>query len=712
MEYPYPILRKQLDLAGRNLVLETGRMGKQAGGAIYISYGDTCLLATATASSQPREGIDFFPLTVDYEERLYSVGKIPGGFIKREGRPSEKAILSSRLIDRPIRPLFPEGYHNDVQIAATVLSVDQDNSPDITALNGASAALHISGIPFKEPVGAVIVGYVNGQLVINPTVEEAAKSLFHLTVAGTKDAVMMVEAGCKEISEELCLEAIMFGHEKIKEIVEFIEEFRAEALELGLAKEKQVPVLDVVDPELEKAVKDYAEELLQKALLNKNKAEREENVKKIKDDTLFHFTEINPDNLKDVDSVLDTIIKNYVRKLISVDKIRPDGRALDEIRTITCETAVLPRTHGSGLFTRGQTQVLTIATLGAIGDEQILDGLGVEESKRYLHHYNFPPYSVGETRPMRGPGRREIGHGALAERALEPMIPSEEEFPYTIRLVSEVLESNGSSSMGSVCGSTLALMDAGVPIKAPVAGVAMGLIKEGDFYSILTDIQGLEDANGDMDFKVAGTSKGITAIQMDIKISGISRDILRDALEQARKGRLFIMDKLLTAISEPRSELSPYAPRIITMTIDPEKIRDVIGPGGKTIKKIVDETGAKIDIEDDGRVFIAAINTEAGERAMQMIENLTKEVVVGELYMGKVMRIMNFGAFVEILPGKEGLVHISQLAEERTNKVEDVVSIGDKILVKVTEIDRQNRINLSRKEALREQKAPEEGKDN
>lgn len=707
MEYPYPILRKQMELAGRKLVLETGRMGKQAGGAIFICYGDTCLLTTATSSAEPREGIDFFPLTVDYEERLYSVGKIPGGFIKREGRPSEKAILSSRLIDRPIRPLFPKGYHNDVQIVATVMSVDQDNLPDITAINGASAALHISDIPFKEPIGAVVVGYVDEHLVINPTVEEAEKSLFHLTVAGTKDAVMMVEAGCKEISEELCLEAIMFGHEKIREIVQFIEEFREEAFKLGLAKEKQVPELAVIEPELEQTVKDYAEVSLQKALINKNKLEREEAVDKIRDEAVLHFTEIYPENLKDVNKVLDTIIKSYIRKLITVDKIRPDGRALDEIRTITCEAGVLPRTHGSGLFTRGQTQVLTIATLGAIGDEQILDGLGVEDSKRYMHHYNFPPYSVGEARPMRGPGRREIGHGALAERALEPMIPTEEEFPYTIRLVSEVVESNGSTSMGSVCGSTLALMDAGVPIKAPVTGIAMGLIKEGDYYSILSDIQGLEDANGDMDFKVAGTSKGITAIQMDIKIAGINKDILGDALEQARQGRMFIMEKLLQAIPKPRLELSPYAPRIITMVIDPEKIRDVIGPGGKTIKKIVDDTGAKIDIEDDGRVFIAAVNNEAGEKAMQMIEDLTREVVVGELYMGKVMRIMNFGAFVEILPGKEGLVHISQLAEERTNKVEDVVSIGDQILVKVTEIDRQGRINLSRKEAIREQKSTE-----
>jgi polyribonucleotide nucleotidyltransferase len=527
-------------------------------------------------------------------------------------------------------------------------------------------------------------------------------------VAGTKDAVMMVEAGCKEITEEECLEAIMFGHEKIKEIVNFIEAFREEALKLGIAKEKKVPALYTIDENLEKAVREYAQEPLQRALIIKNKLEREDEAGKVKDDTLQHFSEIYPENLKDIKNLLETIVKEYVRKLITVDKIRPDGRALDEVRNITCEVGILPRTHGSGLFTRGQTQVLTITTLGAMGDEQILDGLGVEESKRYMHHYNFPPYSVGETRPMRGPGRREIGHGALAERALEPMIPSEEEFPYTIRLVSEVVESNGSTSMGSVCGSTLSLMDAGVPIKSPVAGVAMGLIKEGDYYSILTDIQGLEDANGDMDFKVAGTSQGITAIQMDIKIAGISRDILRDALEQARKGRLFIMDKMLSVINQPRTELSAYAPRIITTTIDPDKIRDVIGPGGKIIKKIVEDTGVKIDIEDDGRVFIAAVDMEAGQKALKIIEDLTREVEVGKLYMGKVNRIMNFGAFVEILPGKEGLVHISHLAEERVGKVEDVVSIGDEILVKVTEIDRQGRINLSRKEAMRQQKKSSE----
>lgn len=697
------VLRKSIEVGGRVLTLETGRMAKQASGAVFATYGDTAVLATATASPEPREGIDFFPLTVDYEERLYSVGKIPGGFIKREGRPSEKAILSSRLIDRPIRPLFPKGYRNDVHIVATVLSVDQDNPPDVLAMNGASAALHLSHIPFLGPIGAVTVGLVDDEFVINPTVEQEEKSLLHLTVAGTKDAVMMVEAGAKEVPEEVILEAIMYGHSEIIKIVEFIEEFRQEALAQGLAVEKQEPILQEISQELEEDVRAFAQEKLLAAVQTKEKHEREEKIQGVKDETLLHFAEKYPEETKDINTVLDTMLKEIVRKLITVDKIRPDGRALDEIRPITCEVGVLPRTHGSGLFTRGQTQVLSVVTLGAIGEEQIIEGLGVEESKRYLHQYNFPPYSVGEARPMRGPGRREIGHGALAERALEPMIPSEDEFPYTIRVVSEVLESNGSTSMGSVCGSTLALMDAGVPIKKPVAGVAMGLVKHGEHFSILTDIQGIEDALGDMDFKVAGTKTGVTAIQMDIKIAGIDREILKEALEQARKGRLYIMDRMLEVIEAPRPELSPYAPRIISTTVDPEKIRDIIGPGGKTIKKIIDETGVKIDIEDDGKVFIAAVDVKAAERALKIINNLTREVEVGEIYLGKVQRITSFGAFIEILPGKEGLCHISQLALERVEKVEDVVSVGDEILVKVTEIDRQGRINLSRKEVLKEQ---------
>lgn len=708
MAYQNPILKKEITVAGRVLSLETGRLANQAGGAVLVQYGDTCVLVTATSSAKPREGIDFFPLTVDYEERLYSVGKIPGGFIKREGRPTEQAILSGRMIDRPIRPLFPKGYRNDVQIVATVLSVEQDNQPDIASIVGASAALHISDIPFKEPIAGVAVGLIDGEVIINPTQTQSEQSELHLTVAGTAEAVMMVEGGANEVSEEVCLNAIMAGHEQIKEIIKFIEEFRQEALELGLAKEKRVPDLYEIDPELEQAVRTFATQKIHDSVLTKDKLEREAKLDAVKEEVLAEFSEEYPENIKDILAVYDTILKETVRKLITVDKIRPDGRALDEIRPVTCEVGLLPRTHGSGLFTRGQTQVLTVTTLGPIGDEQILDGLGVEESKRYMHHYNFPSFSVGETRPSRGPGRREIGHGALAERALLPMIPSEEDFPYTIRLVSEVVESNGSSSMGSVCGSTLSLMDAGVPIKAPVSGIAMGLVKDGEDYSILTDIQGMEDALGDMDFKVAGTEKGVTAIQMDIKIAGLSQDILKDALEQARKGRLFILERMMQAISKPREELSPYAPRIITMTIDPEKIRDVIGPGGKTIKKIIDETGVKIDIEDDGRVFIAAIDGDAGQKALKIIEDLTKDVEVGKIYIGKVQRIMNFGAFVEILPGKEGLVHISHLAEERVGKVEDVVSVGDEILVKVTEIDRQGRVNLSRKEALRQQKSHQE----
>lgn len=694
----------QMQLAGRALVVETGKMAKQANGAVLIRYGDTAVLVTATASAEPRQGIDFFPLTVDYEERLYSVGKIPGGFIKREGRPSEAAILAGRLIDRPIRPLFAEGFRNDVHVVVTVLSVDQDNPPDIPAMIGASCALSISDIPFNGPIGGVRVGRVDGQFVINPTVEQQDRSDLNLVVAGTKDAVLMVEAGANEVPEKVILDAIAFGHDIIREIVAFQEKIVAE---VGKPK-REIPLYEV-PPEIDAAVREYVTEKLKNAVTNPDKLAREEQIKQVKAEATEHFLLLYPDNAKDIAYVMQKVLKEIVRKMITIDKVRPDGRQLDEIRPISCEVGLLRRTHGSGLFTRGQTQVLTVTTLGAIGDEQILDGLGVEESKRYMHHYNFPAFSVGETRPARGPGRREIGHGALAERALLPVIPPETEFPYTIRLVSEVLESNGSTSMGSVCGSTLSLMDAGVPIKAPVSGVAMGLVKEGDHYTILTDIQGIEDALGDMDFKVAGTAKGVTAIQMDIKISGITKEILADALEQARRGRLFILDKMLEVIKEPRPELSPYAPRIITMEIDPDKIRDVIGPGGKTIKKIIDETGVTIDIEDDGKVFIAAVDVEAGKKAVRIIENLVRDVEVGGVYMGKVTRLMNFGAFVEILPGKEGLVHISQLARERVNKVEDVVKVGDEILVKVTEIDRQGRINLSRKELL---KAERDSKNN
>lgn len=692
----------QLEINNKPLIISTGKLAKQANGSVLVRYGDTVVLVTATASAEPREGIDFFPLTVDFEERLYAVGKIPGGFIKREGRPSEKAILSSRLIDRPIRPLFPEGFRNDVQIVAVVFSADQENPPEIPALVGASAALMISDIPFLDPIGAVRVGRINGEFVINPTYSQLVESDLDLVIAGTEDAIMMVEAGAKEVSEEVMLNAMKTGHETIKEIVAFQRKIVEE-----VGNPKREVVLYKPDEEIEARVREYTTEKLKDALKNSDKLAREERVKEVKDEAKNYFAEIYPENKKDIAEVLSKIVKEEVRKMICIDKVRPDGRALDEIRTITCEIGLLPRTHGSGLFTRGQTQVMTVTTLGAVGDEQIIDGLGDEESKRYMHHYNFPPYSVGETRPLRGPGRREIGHGALAERALEPMIPSDTEFPYTIRLVSEVLESNGSTSMASVCGSTLSLMHAGVPIKAPVAGVAMGLMKVEDYVSILTDIQGLEDALGDMDFKVAGTEKGITAIQMDIKIKGISEEILQKALEQAREGRLFILNKMLQTISEPRKELSSYAPRIITMEIDPDKIRHVIGPGGKTIRKIIEETGVKIDIEEDGRVFIASTNGEAGEQALKMIEALTKDVEIGEIYLSKVVKITNFGAFAEVLPGKEGLVHISQLADERVNKVEDILKVGDEVLVKVIDIDKQGKISLSRKAVWKDENKAE-----
>ncbi|HEY3425952.1 MAG TPA: polyribonucleotide nucleotidyltransferase [Negativicutes bacterium] len=686
----------QMQLGGRVLVIESGNMAKQASGSVLVRYGDTTVLVAATASAEPREGIDWFPLTVDYEEKLYSVGKIPGGFIKREGRPSETAILTGRLIDRPIRPLFAEGFRNDVQVVATVLSVDQDNSPDIPAMIGASCALCISNIPFNGPIGGVRIGRIDNAFIINPTVAQQKDSELNLVVAGTKDAVLMVEAGASELSEDIILEAITFGHDVIRGIISFQEEI---VTKIGLPKREIA--LYGAPAEIDAAVRSYVTAQLKEAVTNADKLVREEQIKQVKVAATAYFATLYPNNNKEVQYMLQKILKETVRKMITVDKIRPDGRNLEEVRPISCEVGLLARTHGSGLFTRGQTQVLTVTTLGAIGDEQILDGLGVEDSKRYMHHYNFPSYSVGETRPSRGPGRREIGHGALAERALVPVIPSETEFPYTIRLVSEVLESNGSSSMGSVCGSTLSLMDAGVPIIRPVSGVAMGLVKDGDAYTILTDIQGMEDALGDMDFKVAGTVKGVTAIQMDMKIAGITKEILRDALAQARRGRIYIMDKMLAAIQEPRTELSPFAPRIITMSIDPDKIRDVIGPGGKTIKKIIEETGVTIDIEDDGKVFIAAVDMEAGQKAVRIIESLVRQVEIGVVYHGKVTRLMNFGAFVEILPGKEGLVHISQLALERVAKVEDVVKVGDEILVKVTEVDRQGRINLSRKDILK-----------
>ncbi|MDR0468949.1 MAG: polyribonucleotide nucleotidyltransferase [Peptococcaceae bacterium] len=698
------VLRKEMELAGRTLCLETGRLSAQAGGAVFARYGDTCVLVTATVSKSVRDGIDFFPLSCEYEEKMYAVGKIPGGFIKREGRASEKATLSARLMDRPIRPLFPDGFRNEVQVVATIMSVDHDCPPDILAGIGASAALHISAIPFDGPTATVSVGLIGDRLILNPTLSESEESLLNLTVAGTSEAIMMVEAGAKEITEKDCLDAIMFGHEAIQKITVFIEDFRREAFAMGLAKEKMVPVLAAYNPEILAAVRGFADDPMLTALQNPDKLDREAAVDRLKQETLDKIGEDFPEGMREIAAILEDIEKDHVRKQISVDKIRPDGRAPDEIRPIRVEAGVLPRAHGSGLFTRGQTQVLNVTTLGTLSEDQLLDGLGVETSKRYIHHYNFPPFSVGETRPMRGPSRRDIGHGALAERALEPMIPSTEEFPYTLRLVSEVLESNGSSSMASVCGSTISLMDAGVPIKRPVAGIAMGLIKEGEYYTILSDIQGLEDHHGDMDFKVAGTEIGITALQMDIKVDGLSRDILEAALKQARESRMFILGKILEVIDKPRAELSPYAPRIITLMIDPDKIRDVIGPGGKIIKKIIEDTGVKIDIEDSGLVLIATSDAAAGEKAVQIVKDLTRDVEVGAIYTGKVTRIMNFGAFVEVLPGKEGLVHISHLAEERVNKVEDVVNIGDVITVKVTEIDRQGRVNLSRREVLRQEK--------
>ncbi|WP_303863312.1 polyribonucleotide nucleotidyltransferase [Alkalibaculum bacchi] len=683
-------------IAGRELIVEIGELAQLANGSVFLKYGQTNVLVTACASKKPREGIDFFPLSCDYEEKQYSVGKIPGGFIKREGRPSEKAILSSRLIDRPIRPLFPEGFRNDVQVVATVMSVEQDNSPEIVAMLGSSIALSISDIPFDGPTGSVLVGLIDDEFIVNPTVEQREKSDLHLTVSGTKDAIMMVEAGANEISEETMLKAILFAHEQIKDFVAFQEEIIKE-----IGKEKIQINLFKPDENIEKEIRDNSSSKLAEAIKTEEKLERQEKIDAVNAEIMETYLEKYPDNKRDISEVAYNMLKEEVRRMIVHDKIRPDNRALDEIRPISCNIGKLDRVHGSGLFTRGQTQVMSVVTLGALGDVQILDGLSEEEvKKRYIHHYNFPSFSVGETRPMRGPGRREIGHGALAERALLPVIPSEDDFPYTIRVVSEVLGSNGSSSQASVCGSTLSLLDAGVPIKAPVAGVAMGLIKDGDQVAVLTDIQGMEDFLGDMDFKVAGTDKGITAIQMDIKIHGIDENVLRNALQQALKGRLFILDKMNAVISEPKDDLSPYAPRIITMEIKPDKIRDVIGSGGKVINKIIDETGVKIDITDDGKVFISSPDSTSAERAKEIIGNITKEYVVGEVYLGKVSRIAKFGAFVELPGGKEGMVHISKLAHERVNEVEDVVKIGDEVTVKVMEVDQQGRINLSRKATL------------
>ena len=692
------IQKFEMPLGSGILEVEIGKVAELANGACLVKSGDTVVLVTATNSKNPREGIDFFPLSVDFEERLYSVGKIPGGFIKREGRPSEKAILTSRLIDRPIRPLFPKGYRNDVQVVATVLSIDPDVNPDTIAMIGSSIALSISSIPFNGPTGSVAVGLIDGEFIVNPNLEQRAISQMYLVVSGTKDAIMMVEAGANEISEEVMLKAILFAHEQIKQIVAFVEEIVSK---IGKAKDEYT--VFAAPEEVEAAVIEYAKDKMKAAIVTKDKLERMENMDKVKQETLAHFAEIYPENMKAVDEVIYKITKNGVRELILVDRIRPDNRTMEEIRPIWSEVGTLPRTHGSGLFTRGQTQVLSITTLGSLRDAQSIDGLGEEEEKRYMHHYNFPAYSVGEARPSRGPGRREIGHGALAERALEPMIPSKEDFPYAIRVVSEVLSSNGSTSQASVCGSTLSLLDAGVPLKDMVAGIAMGLIKEDEKVAILSDIQGMEDFLGDMDFKVAGTKNGITAIQMDIKISGIDEEVLTKALSQARVGRLHILSEMQKAIQAPREEVSKYAPMVINMQINPDKIRDVIGSGGKVINKIIEETGVKIDIEDDGKIFILAVERDMGKKAKAIIEGIVADPIPGTIYKGKVTRLMQFGAFVEILPGKEGLLHVSQIDIKRVEKVEDVLKPGDEVEVLLQEIDGQGRLNLSRKAILLKQ---------
>ncbi|MDA8193007.1 MAG: polyribonucleotide nucleotidyltransferase [Thermaerobacter sp.] len=694
------IRKTELAVGGRSMSLETGRLARQANGSVLVRYGDTAVLVTATASRNPRPGIDFFPLTVDVEERLYAVGKIPGGYIKREGRPSENAILSARLTDRPLRPLFPDGFRNDVHVVSSILSVDHDYSPAVCGMVGASAALTISDIPFDGPIGAVEVGLLGDRFVINPSSDESRQSQLHLMIAGTQDAILMIEAGAQMVPESVMLDAIMFGHDEIRRIIQWIGEFREVA---GVPK--AVYPLVLPSPGLVARVEEVAIEPLAEAMRSADKQLRESRIEEVNQAVAAQLLQEFPEAGDTLPAILKKALKKVVRRAIIHEKIRPDGRRFDEIRPLHIEVGVLPRAHGTGLFTRGQTQALTAMTLGPLSDQQRMDGIGEEESKRYMHHYNFPPFATGETGPMRGPNRRAIGHGALAERALEPVIPSPDEFPYALRVVSDILESNGSSSMASVCGSTLALMDGGVPIKGPVAGIAMGLVKDEEGYAVLTDIQGLEDFLGDMDFKVAGTREGITAIQMDMKIHGLARHIMEEALEQARVARLFLLDRMAEVIPQSRSDLSRHAPRIITMHIDPDKIRDVIGPGGKMINKIIEanKVGDKkvdIDIEDDGTIFIAAINTETAAGVVRMIEDLTRVAEVGQVYSGRVTRLMNFGAFVEILPGKEGLVHISQLAHARVNKVEDAVNVGDVVTVKVVEIDQMGRLNLSVKELL------------
>ena len=682
----------EIEIGGKKVTFETGKYCEQSSGSCLVRCGETAVMVNVNMSPAPRPGIDFFPLSVDFEEKMYAVGKIPGGFKKREGRASDKAILTSRLIDRPLRPLFPKGFYNDVTVVATALSVDPNIAPEPLAMLGSSFALSISDIPFMGPTGSVCVGLVDGKYVINPDLEQREKSLMHLMLSGTEEAILMVEAGAKEVTEEQMLDGIMFGHEEIKKIVRFIKDVKAK---IGKPVNDKI-VYETVEEEINTAVREFATPLIVKALDEFDREKRQKNQEEANEQIYAHFAEIYPEQTKQIGDVIYKITKETVRSKIINEGVRPDGRKTTEIRPIWCDVGVLPRVHGTGVFTRGQTQVLTTLTLGTISDMQKLEGLDEEDCKRYMHHCNMPGYATGEAKPLKSPGRREIGHGALAERALEPVIPSEEEFPYAIRLVSEVLSSNGSSSMASTCGSTLALMDAGVPIKLPVAGIAMGLIKdeESKKVAVLSDIQGLEDFLGDMDFKVTGTTRGITAIQMDIKIKGIDKAILTTALEQARQGRLYILDKMLAVLPEPRKELSKYAPKIISFSINPDSIKDVIGSGGKTINKIIEETGVKIDITDDGKVFIATPDSEMAEKAKRIILNIAEDLEVGKIYSGKVVRIMQFGAFVEIAPGKDGMIHISKLSTKRVEKVEDVVNIGDEVEVEVIKIDNKGRVDL------------------
>lgn len=700
----------ELEFGTRKITVEIGELAKQANAACLVRYNDTVILSACVMSSNATSA-DFFPLTINYQEKFYSVGKIPGGFIKREGRPTEQAILAARLIDRPIRPLFKEGFRNEVQVINTVLSVEQDCTPEMTALFGSSLCLSISDIPFEGPVAGVVVGHVNNQFIINPSVEELEKSDINLSVAGTKDAINMVESGSKEVSEELMIEAIMFGHEAIKKLVEFQEKIVKE-----VGKEKIEVTLAKLDEDLVHEVNEFAKEKMCKAIQIKDKLEKYAAIDQVKEDSVTYFQEKYQDKeeldkiLTDVKKIVDNIEAEEVRRLITEEHIRPDGRAMDEIRPLSAKIDILPRTHGSGLFTRGQTQVLSTTTLGALGEHQILDGLGIEDEKRFMHHYNFPSFSVGETGRYGAPGRREIGHGALGERALSQVIPSEEEFPYTIRVVSEVLESNGSSSQASICAGCLSLMAAGVPIKAPVAGIAMGLITKDDKYTILTDIQGLEDHMGDMDFKVAGTREGICAMQMDIKIKGVSREILSEALSQAKKARMQILDLMESVIPEPRKELSKYAPKIETIQINPEKIKDVIGRGGDMITKIIleasnvktvqDKDAVKVDLEDDGRVIVYHTDPEIIKKTIKMIEDVAREVEIGKTYTCKVVSTQEFGAFVELWPGCEGLIHVSQLDVKRVEKVSDVLKVGDEVVAIATGYDKKGKLNLSRKEVL------------